>query len=42
LIVAVAESAEVVRTTARPNAADLKPLDMEELLKTGRGFLSRF
>ena len=39
LIVAIAENAEVARTTAHRNARDLKPLDMEKLLKaSGRLF----
>jgi hypothetical protein len=42
LIVAAAENSRVVRTTARPNAADLKPLDMEELLKTAADFFPGF
>ena len=33
LIVAIAQDAGVARTTAQPDAAHLKPLDMEKLLK---------
>jgi hypothetical protein len=37
LIMAVAENVEVARTTAHPDAADIKPLDMEKLLKRAAG-----
>ena len=36
LIAVIGENAEVARTTAHPDASDLKPLDMGKLLKTSR------